>query len=414
MILEDYPVLYDAVLNRDSDAIFDFLTHKDERVKKTAWLALAKTPVENSAELLKLAKKQDTDEAWFALSFHSFETADLRELEQVWMNGSLQTGPVCRYFSAHGDDTTLDKLFQDPQKLYSEKNCAFAAGKILTREKIPETGMVKIIRTAFELDSEDIRKKILYGFYRSSLNSFTKSSGYSHFASEAWLTAGIGVQPGTDQYMVRILGEDGLLLAESRWPAEKLQDEPQLAVEMARVFNRIDTYQERHHKAIMKLLTHKNPHVVIQMMEALGTVENLPDSILSHIEYEFTQKTRNGEIFTASLHLLAENSVSPEPYSERLQSFMKNNVYLTERGLTLLKTIGGTSQYLAKLEELIERGGVPGLHAVRALSSMWTESDQNPEVRDRVRNLIWNVLEAKREKHGVCIRTFFNGRDNCY
>jgi len=395
VILEDYPDLYEVVLDRDSDAIFEFLDHEDERVKKTAWLALAKTPVESRTEFLELAKKQDSDEAWFALSYHPTETADLRELEELWMTGTLQRGPVCRYFSAHGDETTLDNLFQDPQKLYEDKNCAFAAGKILTREKIPETGMVKIIRTAFELDSEDIRKKILYGFYRSSLNSFTKSSGYSHFASEAWLTAGIGIQPGTDQYMVRILGENGLLLAESRWRAEKLQDEPQLAIEMARVFNRVDTYQERHHKPIVKLLTHKNPHVVIQMMEALGTVENLPDSILDYIENEFTRKTKNDEIFTASLHLLAENSISPVPYAERLQSFMENNVYLTESGLSIFRNIEGSSQYLTRLHGLIEEGGVSGLHAVRALSRMWTESDQSPEVRDRVRNMIWNVLERK-------------------
>lgn len=394
VILEDYPVLYEAVLGRDSDAIFDFLNHEDERVKKTAWLSLAKTPVENRTELLELAKKQDSEEAWFALSFHS-ETADLRELVELWMNGSLKRGPVCRYFSAHGDSTTLNKLLQDPQKLYTEKECAFAAGSILNRVNISEIKMVEIIRIALGSDSEDVRKRILYGFYRSSLNSFTESSGYSHFGSEAWITAGIGEQAGTDQFMTRILGEDGLLLAESRWPAEKLQNEPRLAVEIARSYNRVDIYEDRHFNPIMKLLEHNNPHVIIQLMEALRTVDDLPGSILTHIEEQFARQTRNGEILAASLQLLADNSVSPEPYAERLESFVENNVYLTERGLSVFRDMENTSQYLTRLQELIENGGVRGLHAVRALSGMWTESDQNQELRNQIRDIVWTALEKK-------------------
>lgn len=395
VILEDYPRLYDAVLNRDSDAIIEFLDYGDERVKKTAWLSLAKTPVQNRIEFLELAKKQDSVEAWFALSFHPSETADLRELEELWMNSSLQRGPVCRYFSAHGDGTTLDKLLQDSQKLYTEKECAFAAGSILTRVNISEIKMVEIIRIALGSDSEDIRKRILYGFYRSSLNSFTETSGYSHFGSEAWITAGIGEQAGTDQFMTRILGEDGLLLAESRWSAEKLQNESRLAIEMARVYNQVESYRDLHFNPIMKLFEHNNPHVIIQLMESLKSVDNLPGSILTHIEKEFAQKTRNGEILAVSLQLLADNSVSPEPYAERLESFMENNVYLTERGLSVFKNMEESSQYLTRLQTLIEKGGVRGLHAVRALSGMWTESDQNQELRNQIRNIVWDVLERK-------------------
>jgi len=395
VILEDYPDLYVAVLDRDSDAIFEFLDHEEERVKRTAWLSLAKTPVESRTEFLELAKKQDSDEAWFALSYHPSETADLRELEELWINGSLQRGPVCRYFSAHGDGTTLDKLLQDTQKLYTEKECAFAAGSILTRVNISEIKMVEIIRIALGSDSEDIRKRILYGFYRSRLNSFTEFSGYSHFGSEAWITAGIGEQAGTDQFMTRILGEDGLLLAESRWSAEELQNEPRLAIEMARSYNRVDTYRDRHFKPVMKLFEHRNPHVIIQLMEALRTVDDLPGSILTHIEEQFSRQTRNGEILAASLQVLADNSVSPDPYAERLESYMEKNVYLTERGLSVFKNMEDTSLYLTRLQTLIEKGGVRGLHAVRALNGMWMESNQNEKLRNEIRDIVWTALEKK-------------------
>ncbi|MGF1669705.1 MAG: hypothetical protein ACFCU6_04590, partial [Balneolaceae bacterium] len=395
VFLQDYPGLYQAVLSRDSDALSDFLNHENEYVRSTAWRALAKTPFENPGDFVHLAKEQDTDEAWFAVSFHPAEPGYLRELEELWTNGDLQTGPVCRYFSVHGDRQTIDILMNEPLKLHSEKECAFAIGKILTREKIREIEMQGIIKLALASDSEEIRKRILYGFYRSGLNTYTENSGYSFFALQEWITAGRGEQAGTDQYMVRILGEDGLLAVSSAWPLEKLQEEPQLAVEMARVFYRVDHYRNEHHDILMKLLNHKNPHVVIQTLDALITVEGIPDTILFFVENEFTRKTRNAEIFISSLNLLTKNEISPAPYIRRLENFMERNVYLTERALPIFRDIDTLPQHIIRIQNLVERGGVAGRHAIRTLHNLWTGLRADEAMRNRFRAIIRTVFEIK-------------------
>ncbi len=391
LFLSSYPGLYEnAVLERDADALKNYLTHSDPQVKKAAWLSLGKTTVDDTGEFIEPAKQQDTHEAWFALSFHPSDSQTLRNLEQRWADGQLKPGPVCRYFAVHGDRETLELLSKYIEILHAEPGCAFAIGNILTRVKIPEIRIPSYTKGALASSDESVRTGMLYGFYRSKLNTFSEESGYLHVVSNQWVSAGRGVNPMTDQYMIRILGKEGLLLAAPVWSADELQDKPQLAIEMANVFSSLDRYDDDFLLPIQNLLKNRNPHVLIRLMDSIHNLSGLPEAILNHIESEITKRTRNGEIFASSLQLLDAHSVDIAPYTERLLDFTDLNPYLTQRTLDILQSVESPEFIIDKASAMIEAGGVRGVQALNALSRLEFSSDKNDELKD----IAWMVLES--------------------
>jgi len=391
LFLNEYPELYqEAIMNRDENALKPFLSHSDQQVRKTAWLSLGKTVIDDTGEYIEIAKEQDTHEAWFALSFHPSDTGTLRELEQHWDNGELKPGPVCRYFAAHGDLQTLELLSSKIEVLRTEPECAFAVGNILTRVEIPEIRIPSYTKAALSSNDESVQTRMLYGFYRNNLNSFSETSGYLHVVSNQWVDAGRGVDPQTDKYMIRILGKEGLLLAAQVWTADELQNELQLAIEMANVFSSFNRFEDDLLQPVQKLLKHKNPHVLIRLMDSLHNLNGLPESILNHIESGITKKTRNGEIFTASLQLLNANSVDISPYIERLLDFLELNPYLARRTLLILQAVEPAEDVTDRILNMIRKGGVTAVQAMNTLGQFEIPAGK----RDEINEIVWEILES--------------------
>ena len=58
LLTASYPDLYEAITQRDAQALRPFLSHEHPEVRKQAWRAFASTPVDSLAPFLELALQQ--------------------------------------------------------------------------------------------------------------------------------------------------------------------------------------------------------------------------------------------------------------------------------------------------------------------------------------------------------------------
>jgi cyclophilin family peptidyl-prolyl cis-trans isomerase len=392
-IRDVYPELSVLITSRDVNGLLGYTNHESEIVRRQAWMALAHADVQDMNRFISSVLNDGSEAAWMSLSFHDLSNTQLQRITNQWVEGNINCQYACQVLGRRGNDDTMNHLLNHPDLLKEKGHCAMAAGRLASRFELDNSAVLTLTNLAFESSDSDVIQQLLYGFYRTGLNQFKPQTELFENTISLWRDYGIGQDADTDRYMVKILGEAGLLLALDNRDDRSLHAENQLGVEMARGL-RFISFRDRHREPVKRLLSHPNPLVIVQTLENLTNLNAVPAEILEFAESRIVQRTRNGEIYTAALALLHKHNIDIRPYMQRLEFMVSQNPFLTEKSLPLYRAVESLPQYVIRLGNHVDQGGVEGLHAIRATTQFWFSTTSDFENRNQIRSIAWSALES--------------------
>jgi cyclophilin family peptidyl-prolyl cis-trans isomerase len=395
VILEHYPEMAETISSRNAMQIFTFTRHEDTSVRSLAWRALAHSTIETPDLLLSSVISQNEHAAWVGLSKHELSRVGLGQVRNLFSENPNEYMFACEVFKRQGGEQDLLRILGLMDELGKPNLCSTAAGRLLTYEEYSDETLQIVIDKAFSTESADIRKNLLYGFYRSTVNRPEYRSDLWNRMRDEWIELGIGMDPMTDQYMIGILGEEGadMFVQGQDFPAD-VRD-VQLLIEVIRSMPMDDSYVSSNQNAIVDLLSHKNPTVVTEMLERLKINETLNEQLINQIYSHHIQRTRNAVNFVTALELLIPHGVDISPIRRKLDSMSESSPYLTNRTLAIYSEIESPDEYLERIRENLNQGGIRGAHAAQLLTEYWIGLEDQ-EQSDQVRSLMREATEAAR------------------
>jgi len=409
-VIDEYPKLDDIIISRDAEGLLTYTHHEDKEVRNLAWRAITKSEVGNPDSLLQAVISSNEHAAWLGLSTHELSGSSLdlvRELFSESPNGYLY---ACEVFKRQGGEKDIELILNVLSGLAEPQLCATAIGRILTYDEYSNNTIRTVIDAAFSTESAEVRKNLLYGFYRSTLNRPEIGSELSDRFREEWIDVGIGQESMTDQYMIGMLGETGTELFIQNVSFPRSVSDQQLLIEAIRSMSMSESYIEDNHDIILDLLSHDNPTVVTEMLERLKLKDSLSDLLGHEIYSRHVQRTRNGVIFITALELLEPHGTDFKPILEKLDFMAEKNPYMTNRILAIYRQMETSEAYLERLRETLSQGGIRSAGAVQALTDYWIGLE-NTQDTEQVRNLVWETAEAGRPSAVTRLTTLLSDND---
>lgn len=392
MIKTEYPQVAEAITERNSEQLLTFTNRYDGETSSLIWKALAKTSIDDTDSFINLVLSREDRGPWYALSFQELDENQLNQIHELFTDGEINTEYVCDLFYRQGNQETLSALLSVTGIIENSELCALAAGGIISRVPVDEESINKVVSLAFNTDRKIIRRNLLYGFYRNQINSPEPGNDLFGQFLTLWEDSGIGSDPGTDQFMARILMYEAVKKILSNYSDRELRDQKQLSIELARTLQFSESEPETD-DYINRLLKHPNYHVKLEVLESLKQFEEVEVTLLESIEDRFVKLGRNGELIMSGLELLLQNGVDIQPYRWKIEFIANENPYLMDNILSVWLEIGSDEEFLNRIEMNIQRGEIAALQAMRMLHQFWTGQEQPEEWRVRVREIIFSVLE---------------------
>lgn len=392
MIKTEYPQVAEAITERNSEQLLTFTNRYDGETSSLIWKALAKTSIDDTDSFINLVLSREDRGPWYALSFQELDENQLNQIHELFTDGEINTEYVCDLFYRQGNQETLSALLSVTGIIENSELCALAAGGIISRVPVDEESINKVVSLAFNTDRKIIRRNLLYGFYRNQINSPEPGNDLFGQFLTLWEDSGIGSDPGTDQFMARILMYEAVKKILSNYSDRELRDQKQLSIELARTLQFSESEPETD-DYINRLLKHPNYHVKLEVLESLKQFEEVEVTLLESIEDRFVKLGRNGELIMSGLELLLQNGVDIQPYRWKIEFIANENPYLMDNILSVWLEIESDEEFLNRIEMNIQRGEIAALQAMRMLHQFWTGQEQPEEWRVRVREIIFSVLE---------------------
>lgn len=392
MIKTEYPQVAEAITERNSEQLLTFTNRYDGETSSLIWKALAKTSIDDTDSFINLVLSREDRGPWYALSFQELDENQLNQIHELFTDGEINTEYVCDLFYRQGNQETLSALLSVTGIIENSELCALAAGGIISRVPVDEESINKVVSLAFNTDRKIIRRNLLYGFYRNQINSPEPGNDLFGQFLTLWEDSGIGSDPGTDQFMARILMYEAVKKILSNYSDRELRDQKQLSIELARTLQFSESEPETD-DYINRLLKHPNYHVKLEVLESLKQFEEVEVTLLESIEDRFVKLGRNGELIMSGLELLLQNGVDIQPYRWKIEFIANENPYLMDNILSVWLEIESDEEFLNRIEMNIQRDEIAALQAMRMLHQFWTGQEQPEEWRDRVREIIFSVLE---------------------
>ncbi|WP_322572476.1 peptidylprolyl isomerase [Rhodohalobacter sp.] len=388
-----YPEITKEIANRNFNGLMEFVNHDEQEVSNLAWKALAKTELDESELdlLIEEAFRKDVEGGWFAVSFHDLDSDRLNSIRNAFRAGEISSKSVCNVFFRQGELDDLEYLISS-MDLIGSAECSKAIGGIMSRVEVPESLNEAVIRTVFENEDQEIRRNLLYGYYRASVNRPEADSFLASLTENQWKEFGVGQDQFLDMTVVRMLGKRGLHVAMDQLSDEELNDRPGLAIDLASTLG-ISVPKTEDVKPIFRLLHHKNNHVVVQVLTSLTQHDRLTPPFLNRIEEEVTIPTRDPEIFVSSLNLFLRNRMDISSHRFRLDELSERNPYLKEQFLIIYSALDSDEEYFERLSGHIKSGGVEALHAGRMMTRFLQRRGIPNRFRNSVEELITYVLD---------------------
>lgn len=399
LITKTYPELYKAVYNRSSSGLRPFLNHESEAVQRQAWRALAASPVDSLDGLIREVKEADTEEAWFALGMQPLLDAQLRELEELWMQEPEKRAGPSLVLGRQGDERTLGFLLSHQQEAAGssyEYAYALALGRLMAQYSVESDEQLSVISQAFEAADPAVTRAYLYGFYRGETQKLNTEGADSLY--QKWKLYGPGKDVHIDQYIARILKQRVFYEIALYYNSEELLERRvQLSIELARVLAELNLTQNTALAAKI-LVIHPNPQVVQQTLSSLkGKLEEG-----SHLFTYITQDILNNEqaevlVWLQALETLAE--VDPgliDKHAEKLEQIRSGYPYMLPRVLDILKINNSSADFLDLIASIVRnRDPLQAQLAIQALSGYWTElpeSKRNTQLAENAREIVFEAL----------------------
>ncbi|WP_440998472.1 peptidylprolyl isomerase [Fodinibius sp. SL11] len=396
LLTESYPELYEAITQRNARDIEPFLSHKHPEVRKQAWRAFANTPVDSISQFIDLAKDQNTETAWFAISKHALNENQLRELEQQWLdNPKLRTG-ISRVLGQQGDEQTLSFLWDqlDRNLADSEYHFALAVGRLVLNHDVGPSRQIRIIQKAFDTKSYKVTRAYLYGWYRGAKSQLTDTAQDTLF--NRWQLMGTGMSRDVDQYINKLLPERTTHTMTIFYNGEQMLDhQVQLAYELATSIGKVPL-NDKNALAANILLRNENPHVQVRMLQSLDGKITDGDDLYQYIREEIlTDASLADAVWLEALALVKKiDAQIVREYQDRLDSIGEDNSYLWPEVLGIYQQYKPLVEYLQRIEGVVqENEQLPTMYALQSLGSFVQDIQNIGEHRQQIRNIVFDALD---------------------
>jgi cyclophilin family peptidyl-prolyl cis-trans isomerase len=377
VILNEFPGMAEAIINRDFDRLTDFTGHEHPAVQSLAYRAMAKSQPENMEafvrELLAMDPTEVPGDLWFMLSFQQLDEESMAGIHRAFQGGNIPSSRKCELFYRQGTESALLWLLERPDLFLTDYRCALALSTLMARLGDDFEEIENLIRIAFTDADPDAANGLLYGFYRASAGGSVIDPASNNELFRVWADRELGTSAEMDKYMVRILGVTALQAVFDYYDHHQLKDDIQLSVEMAKIAGR-NASGENIFPVVEFLLNHPNPHVQVQLLELMRLSGNPDSGLLDYTESQTAKHTRNDEVFIESLRLLQHHSRPINPYKEKLEFFVHRNPYLLDRALPLFRVMDTETEYRERLISGLDRGEISSMHSMRALHGFWIEN----------------------------------------
>ncbi len=377
-------ILSDAVTERNVELLWDLKDSSNERISGSAWRALAITQIDDLRDLINLAIDKDQAEAWYVLRFQNLSELEIEVISTHFFTSDAKRGPICSFFFSKGDDWTLEMLLKNSEIVLDNRKCAMAVGGMLTRIKVSEEYIQRVLELLSETVDSEIKSYLLYGFWRSALNRPNQGTD-SYEKLVQLLESRKNSQPAlVDEFLIRLTGAQGFNFVMNNRSGIDLTEHVQLSVELARAVRFLEG-ENLDKNEILRLLNHTNPHVSVMTLESLKELDNHDPSWLTGFSELLVHFPENAEVSITTLELLQMNDVEIPGMDAILDEIDQNHPYLKNRTLGLFKERLDSETYLAKILDNLDREGIEAQHAAVALSEFANNFSTPSEIRDRIR-----------------------------
>lgn len=385
--------LTEAITSRDTGELWYLAIRADSIVQSLAWRSSAITGFHDVDLLMSHAIGYNEPGAWYALRFQELTQNQIDDLSLRFYNHQIPKRAACNIFYRHGDDRTLEMLLADPKLLMKKKECSGAVGGILSRVKVSQSLINRVIDLVIESESDQAAENMLYGFWRSPVNRPEPGSANSRKLLQMFLERSDHEPVYTDEYLVRLTGTEGAVSAFKR-----VIDHPdilptQFVIETARAIRTIPPEKVQEH--VLYLLNRENPHIGVMALESMQQISGLDVEWLNNLANQMIHYPEHHETALSYMELLLANEIPIERRMSRLDRIDVENPYLKNRVLRIYKSAKDQTEFIQLLKNEMASEGVGALHATGILVDWVREGEMNAELREFARDILIKALEQQ-------------------
>ncbi|MEQ9310855.1 MAG: peptidylprolyl isomerase [Balneolaceae bacterium] len=369
LLLNEYPNLYEAVYERDSDKILTF-TNQDlsTELQKQAWKALISTSTGETSTLIEKIALVNTNEAWASLWLKELSEENLDKLHQLWEEKPELRKGLATVIGQKGNSISLELLLgsQLAEDFETRFEIALAIGRLSITQDLSIEQELAIIRRALETSGDKIARGYLYGFYRSRKD-------LSKEAEKEFLVLLENFYPedrATEQYIQRILLKINVDKALFRFELNEFEFmDVQLAIEVAQGIRRYEL--SKYASVVLNgLLDHNNPNVKI---ETLKTIAAKQEELNGTLDRAILNKIGLIRGVQPALRLEALQTIqNPNIYENLVYELSEGNPYLTSLKYGVLEKILTKKEVLEQIKADAEsEHRLDQFFALQELANWW-------------------------------------------
>ncbi|MEQ9278922.1 MAG: peptidylprolyl isomerase [Balneola sp.] len=398
LLTQEYPDLYEAVYARDGQALMEFTSHQDDRIRAQAWQALINTPVSDIDALIDLVSKADTKEAWSSLWLKELSEEQLERLNELFIASNASNIGLVSALGELGNSRSLELLLEEdvPPNQEMEFQLAYAIGRLTGNVEATEEQQIQIIERALSTTNSKAGQAYLYGFYRTRNNQ--EKQGLTQNAVNKMIELWKNYYPdeiGSDRYIAALLMKDhsGLVFHHFIDKDFILMD-VQLAIEIIQAIGRNEENDTYAPVALNAFVQHKNPNVVIQALRVIASKE------------DFAKEINNSLLNATALNVAVEPhvrlagfnaSVNPGKYIDDLLPIGTEDPYLQTLRYSALKKVWDEVEVFDYLAADIDTSqGLLYSFLLREMNTLWANADEELKTEERVEkahNILFTALE---------------------
>ncbi len=375
VLLDEYPLLYEAVFERDAQAILEYTESDIPAVKNQAWKALISTNVDDPEILIEKVIEANSKEAWASLWFKEINEVQLAYFHQLWeSNPELRTG-LASVLGLHGNSESFDVLIktQKANNFEEQYQIALAIGRLSLTTELSKDLEHQILNKALENTNGELIQAYLYGFYRSRrVLSEDNIEAFKDSLENFYPDSPVG-----EQYISRILiANNNVDAALFRFELDEFETmDVQLAIELAQGISRYEL--TRHSKVVLNaMLDHVNHNVTL---EALRAIENRLDELGFELDRAVLNKIGLIRGIQPAIRLQALNSISnPARYKELVFELGKENAFNNGIRYEILTKILLDKEFLDYLKtDLTSDNRLTKVFAIQQLAAWWLDIEDD-------------------------------------
>ncbi|MEO9884798.1 MAG: peptidylprolyl isomerase [Balneola sp.] len=398
LLTQEYPDLYEAVFQRDADAIFSFTSHEDERVKAQAWQALINTPVSDIDRLIEEVSKANLKEAWASLWLQELSEAHIEQLNKLFIASDASNMGLVSVLGEKGNTRSLKLLLEEPvpPNLEMEFQLAYAIGRLTGNVETTTEQQLEIVERALTSTNSKASQAYLYGFYRNRSNTEKQKLGKEAIDKmiELWKNF-YPEEIGPDRYIAALLmnNHSGLVFHHFV-DKDYISMDVQLAIEMIQGIaqnEKNDTYAP---VALNAFLYHKSPNVVIQALRTISRKESYAEELDNSILNETALN-----IGVEDHVRLAGFNTSPnaKKYIKDLLTIGTEDPYLQPLRYAALKKVWDESKVFDyMIADIDTSDGLLYSTLLTELNNLWANADDELKSQERnetVNEVLFSALE---------------------